>query len=279
MTTVKKVAVGDDLCSSIAEAVGGLGGFSSFIEAGDTVLLKPNFNSADPFPASTDFEFLRCVVQLTLEREPDRIIIGESSALNSSTTKIMDRLGVLELEALSPIVQVIDLKKAKWVEKKIPGANYLRKVHVPKLLDQVDKIILLPCLKTHFLAQFSGSLKLSVAFMRPRERISLHIRNLQQKIAELNTLIHPDLIIMDARKCFISGGPYKGEVRVPNLLLSSVDRVAIDVEGVRIIQGYPGNSLAQVDPLDIPQIKLAMAIGIGEVSQPVELLVGANVDG
>jgi hypothetical protein len=60
--------------------------------------------------------------------------------------------------------------------------------------------------------------------------------------------------------------------------LSGTDRVALDVEGVKIIQGYPGNSLAQLDPLEITQIKTAMAIGIGEVSQPDEILVGANVD-
>jgi uncharacterized protein (DUF362 family) len=277
MTTVKKVAVGDDLHSSIAEAVGGVGGFNSFIEAGDTVLLKPNFNSADPFPASTDFEFLRCVVQLTLEHEPGRIIIGESSAINENTSKNMKRLGVRELEGLSPIIQVVNLDKTEWVQKRIPEARFLRKVRVPQLLDQVDKLVLLPCLKTHHLAQFTGSLKLSVAFMRPRERISLHMRNLQQKVAELNTQIHPDLIIMDARKCFIDGGPSSGEVREPNLILSGTDRVALDIEGVKIIQGYPGNSLAHVNVLDIPQIKLALRIGIGEGSQFEEVVVDTNV--
>ncbi|MGB3715708.1 MAG: DUF362 domain-containing protein [Candidatus Promineifilaceae bacterium] len=277
MTTVKRVAVGDDLRSSIAEAVGGVGGFGSFIEVGDTVLLKPNFNSADPFPASTDLEFLRCVVQLTLEQKPERIIIGESSAINENTSKNLAVLGVRELESLSPNVQVIDLGQTRWIQKRIPGAKYLRKVRVPQLLDQMDKIVLLPCLKTHHLAQFTGSLKLSVAFMRPRERISLHIRNLQQKVAELNTLIHPDLIIMDARKCFITGGPSTGEVREPNLILSGTDRVALDIEGIKIIQGYPGNSLAHVNPLDIPQIKVAIGMGIGEGSQLEEIVADRYV--
>jgi hypothetical protein len=54
--------------------------------------------------------------------------------------------------------------------------------------------------------------------------------------------------------------------------LSGTDRVALDIEGVKIIQGYPGNSLAQVDPLKIPQIKLAMEIGIGEGSQLEEVV-------
>jgi uncharacterized protein (DUF362 family) len=276
MTIVKRVVVGDDLRSAIAEAVGGVGGFDSFIEAGDTVLLKPNFNTADPFPASTDIDFLRCVVQLTLEREPDSVIIGESSAIGENTSKNLALVGAKQLESLSHKVQVIDLNQTRWIQKKIPGAKYLRKVRVPQLLDQVDKIVLLPCLKTHHLAQFTGSLKLAVAFIRPRERISLHIRNLQQKVAELNTLIQPDLIIMDARKCFINGGPSDGEVRNPNLILSGTDRVSLDIEGVKIIQGYPGNSLAHLDPLEIPQIKLAIRIGIGEESELDEVFTEAH---
>jgi len=266
MTHVSKIITGENLRSSIAEAVGEFGGFGSIVEPGDSVLLKPNYNSADPFPASTDLEFLRCLVQLVLEQGPERVIIGESSAFNVSTSKIMDKVGVRELEALSPEVEVIDLDKSDWVQKKNPRAKYLRKVRLPGILDRVDKIVLLPCLKTHFLAEFSGSLKLSVAFMRPRERIALHFRNLQPKIAELNSYIHPNIVVMDARKCFINGGPYKGEVRASNLIMCSTDRIAIDVEGIRVIQNYPGNSLAGDDPLEIPHIKMALAIGIDQVS-------------
>jgi uncharacterized protein (DUF362 family) len=99
--------------------------------------------------------------------------------------------------------------------------------------------------------------------MRPRERIALHIRNLQQKVAELNAVIHPDLIIMDARKCFISGGPYKGDIRSPDLIIASSDPVALDLEGIRIIQSYHGNSLAGLDPYQIAQIERAMEMGLG----------------
>jgi uncharacterized protein (DUF362 family) len=107
--------------------------------------------------------------------------------------------------------------------------------------------------------------------MRRRERVALHIRRLQLKIAELNTYIQPDLIIMDARKCFINGGPCSGDVREPNLIMCSTDRVAIDLEGVRLIQSYPGNSLSEVDPLEMPQIKLSMLLGIGEDSLTEEI--------
>jgi uncharacterized protein (DUF362 family) len=87
--------------------------------------------------------------------------------------------------------------------------------------------------------------------------------NLQEKIAELNTLFTPDLIIMDARKCFINGGPAEGELKEPNLILASDDRIAIDVEGIKIIQSFKGNSLKNVNPWQLPQIKRAIELEVG----------------
>jgi len=84
----------------------------------------------------------------------------------------------------------------------------------------------------------------------------------QEKIAELNTVIDADLIIMDARKCFISRGPMDGEVREPNIILASESRTAIDIEGIKIIKNYEGNSLSGIEPLYLTQIKRALEIGI-----------------
>jgi uncharacterized protein (DUF362 family) len=68
---------------------------------------------------------------------------------------------------------------------------------------------------------------------------------------------------MDARKCFISKGPQEGEIKTPNLILASSDRIAIDVEGIKIIQSFKGNSLYKFNPWQIPQIKRAIELNIG----------------
>jgi uncharacterized protein (DUF362 family) len=69
---------------------------------------------------------------------------------------------------------------------------------------------------------------------------------------------------MDARKCFINRGPSEGDVEEPNLIMASTDRVAIDVEGIKIIQGYQGNSLVGIDPWELPQIKRAIELGLSK---------------
>ncbi|KPJ54565.1 hypothetical protein AMJ47_04110 [Parcubacteria bacterium DG_72] len=178
----------------------------------------------------------------------------------------MQEIGLFDLMEKMPIPpRIYNFDERKWVEKEIPEAKYLKKVKVPKFLDRADKLILLPCLKTHNLSQFTGALKLSVGFMKPWQRTPLHLWYLQEKIAELNKIIKPDLVIMDARKCFISKGPSSGRLVEPDLILASKDRVAIDIEGVKIIQSYKGNSLKNIKPQDILQIKKALELKIGEL--------------
>jgi uncharacterized protein (DUF362 family) len=76
---------------------------------------------------------------------------------------------------------------------------------------------------------------------------------LQEKITELN--------LADMRRTFIAGGPARGELREPGLLLASHNRVALDVEAVRIIQSFPGRSLPR-DAKALAQIACAIELGL-----------------
>lgn len=257
MEKVARVSVDKGLREAISKTVDELGGFKKFVKTGEVVFLKPNFNTADPFPASTDLEFLKTVVELVYEAGAKLVMIGDSSTMTLNTRKIMEEKGVFTLQGLKTPPRIYVFEEGRWVKKEIPGAKYLKTASLPAILERADKIIFLPCLKTHSQAQFTGSLKLAIGFLRPFERVSLHLRNLQEKIAELNKVIRCDLVIMDARKCFVNQGPSQGETREPNLILASTDRVAVDIEGVKIIQGFKGNSLSKISPQELPQIKRA----------------------
>jgi len=262
MQKIGKIKVENNLKETILKSVNEIGGFKQFVKTGDVVFLKPNFNTADPFPASTDLEFLRTVVKIVYEFGAKLVMIGDSSTMTTNTRKIMEKLGVFELLSMEIPPRIYIFEEGEWIKKEIPQGKYLKSVFVPKILNRPDKLILLPCLKTHFQAQFSGSLKLSVGFIKPFQRVPLHIRNIQEKIAELNKVINPDLVIMDARKCFINKGPANGDLTEPNLILASCNRVALDIEGIKIIQSFKGNSLKNIEPSELPQIKRAIEIGI-----------------
>jgi uncharacterized protein (DUF362 family) len=262
MDKVSKITVGTDLKSSVAEAVKEIGGFGKFVGKGETVLLKPNFNTADPAPGSSDLGFLKAVVGLVYECGAKIVMIGDSSTMSLNTRKVMEKKGVFDLEKMETPPRIYNFDERKWVKEQVPDAKFLKTVSLTEFLERADKLILLPNLKTHSYAQFTGALKLSVGFMKPIERVRLHLRNIQEKIAELNKLINPDLIIMDARKCFINKGPAQGKLAEPNLILASESRIAIDIEGIKIIQGFRGNSLENINPLEMTQIKKAMEFGI-----------------
>lgn len=263
MKKVSKIKYEANLKECVNQAVEELGGWYNYVREGETVMLKPNFNTADPYPASTDMDFLKAVIDLCYDQGAKMVMIMESSTMSLNTEKVMEKKGVYELEkSEDKAVRVYNLDEREWVKKDIANAKALKSVSVPKLLERPDRLILLPCLKTHFQAQYTGALKLSVALMKPQERVRLHLRKIEEKIAELNTLINPDLVIMDSRTCFISGGPSHGQTAEPNLIMASEGRVAIDIEGIKTIQSFPKNSLANINPEELPQIKRAMEMGI-----------------
>jgi len=257
-------ADGQGLKGNILKTVDLIGGFSKVVEKGDEILLKPNFNTGDAPPGSSDPDFVKAVIELLYEHGASKIILGESSMFSLSTRKVLEDTGMLQ-KAEAEGAEVVPLDEGKWI-KVNTGVKYLRRVSLPERALESKKLVYVCCMKTHRFAKFTLSLKLAVGFMKPSERMLLHARNLEEKIADLNLIAHPDLIIMDGRKCFISGGPACGELRNPNVVLASGDRIAMDVEAIKIIQSFEGANLTD-DPWSYTQIRRAVELGIGVKSE------------
>ncbi len=257
-------ASSDSLSIAIENALKLHGGLSKFISKGDRVLLKPNFNTADPFPASSDPEFLLTVIKKVLDLTSDVTII-ESSMLRLKTENVINGIMGDELKELGvPLITEQDFKYEN-IDLKTLGAEYLKNVKFPReILDTEAKIILLPCLKTHFVAHFTGALKLAVGFMEKKQRIRMHMsRSVPEKVAELNLGYKPHLIIMDARKIFVTKGPMDGQVEKPQKILIGTNRTDIDLEGVKLIQSYEAeNNLLNKKPEEVRTVKRALELGI-----------------
>jgi uncharacterized protein (DUF362 family) len=269
---VSKIAVESDLKRSLSKSVEAIGGLGKVITKGENVLVKPNYNSSDPPPASTDPEFLRAVVDILFEHGAGRVVVGESSMQTTSTRKTMTKTRTLQkLEDSGAEIAFFD--EEEWTKIHV-GGEYLENVSLANTALQVDKVVYCCCMKTHFRADFSLSLKLAFGFTKGSERLGFHIRYLKEKLVDLNLVVHPDLIFMDGRKCFISGGPFSGEVREPNLILASGDRVALDVESIKVIGSFEGSKLAS-DPWSYTQIQRAAKLPLG-IKGPNEYTVLSN---
>jgi uncharacterized protein (DUF362 family) len=261
---VSKVACNGDLRQDIGQAVAAIGGFQRLIGPGDTILVKPNYNTSDPPPGSSDPCFVKAVIDLLYEHGAGRVVLGESSRIRLSTRDTLRRAGMLHA-AKETGADVVCFDEGDWISVET-GGRFLRKVALAKGALEADKIVYVCCLKTHYLADFTLSLKLAMGFVRPRDRVGMHLRRLREKLVDLNLAIAPDLIVVDGRRCFISGGPSQGELRQPNLILASGDQIALDVEGLRVIQGYPGHNL-EGDLWDLAMIRQAVELGLGAASE------------
>jgi uncharacterized protein (DUF362 family) len=260
---VVKLKAGGDIRADIERTIALLGSLEQVIDRGDRVLLKPNFNSQDPYPGSTDLVFLRTVVELLLEAGA-KVTIGEcSGGIWKPTRKVFRKVGVFELvHNLGVELIAFDDKPDDWVRVKVNG-DYLSSVSVPRSAYEADKIVYLPLMKTHSRGRLSGALKLAVGFMHPGELRALHARHLEQKIAEISLCWQPNLIIMDGRKAFVSGGPDRGRLEKPGVVFASGDLVAIDVEAIKVLLAYKANNKLTADPWQLPQIMAALRHGLG----------------
>ena len=81
------------LSAQVEKAVAFAGGLG-FIRKGSTVLIKPNFNTGDPNPASTNPEMIRHVIRLVKKQDPYAILVGDRSSFWTDTLKCMKKNGV-----------------------------------------------------------------------------------------------------------------------------------------------------------------------------------------
>jgi uncharacterized protein (DUF362 family) len=260
---VAKVAVKGDIRVAVNTINDLLGNIQKIFIRGDNVLIKPNFNSPDPFPAATDLTFLQAVIELILETGA-KVTIGESSGgVWRPSRNVFHKLGVPELaKKLGIGLIAFEDRPDDWVRIAVHG-DYLDSVVMPRSAYEADRLVYLPCMKTHRLAWFSGAMKLAFGFVAPGQRRGFHRGNLQQKLAEVNICWQPDLIIMDGRKAFVTGGPDRGQVVEPGLMIASGDLIGTDIEAMKVLLSYKANNKLPADPWQLPQIVTALKHNIG----------------
>jgi len=262
---VSFVVAGKDLKSDIRKSIDLLGGLGKTLQPQDRILLKPNFNSDDPPPGSTAMDFLLAAIDILREHGCTKITVGDSAGRPwVPTAKVFKGAG-LSARMAEAKIPLLDFDQSRYIDVPL-GGEYLEVIAYPKDLESFDKIIYLPTMKTHYLAGFSMSLKLTVGLTHLADRSLLHGENNQfvsQRAVEMSIPVRPDLILMDGRISFVSGGPAVGLAVHPGVILASGDPVALDVQGVRLLQNYAAVNHLGMDAWSLPQIKTAVKHGLG----------------
>jgi uncharacterized protein (DUF362 family) len=241
---------------------------------GKSVFLKPNFNSADDAPGSTHNDTLTTMIRSLKDRGADRITIGDRSGMGD-TRQVMARKEIFRMadELGCDTVVFDELDADGWMKMQVDGGHWRNGFAVARPVLEADGVIQTCCLKTHrYGGHFTLSLKNSVGLVAKTVPGEGHdyMRELhgsahqRAMIAEINTAYQPDFVLMDGMEAFVKGGPARGTLVQPQLILASTDRVALDAVGVAILRAYgTTNEVSRGLIFEQEQIARAMALGLG----------------
>jgi uncharacterized protein (DUF362 family) len=313
---------GSNMEEAVRKAVKLAGGMD-FIKADQTVLIKPNVTGALKSPTTTNPEVLYAVIKLVSERGPKRIIVADRSfspqfvTTTPKTIDVMKAVGHIDAvnqaksDAKAPVVAVgledaaaeLELLgKPKdtpmWRRVKPEGASHWPNgFELAELLFDVDHVINVPVIKTHFQAWFTMSMKAFVGMSHHDTRKEFHrtwvgegslfdqkrtsssrrrgvkkdpeqeakdVAPFVNRLAELNLGIRPALNILDGSKSFVFGGPSNGDMAEPKVIVASTDRIAADATGVAVLKAQgTEDRLQKCSPWNTPFIKHGIKIGLG----------------
>jgi uncharacterized protein (DUF362 family) len=242
---------------------------------GKHVLIKPNFNTADPAPGSTHNDTLAALVTTLWEMGARSISLGERSW--PLTREVMEEKQVLPLlQKLDvAVIDFDELPVKDWVEFKPSGSHWPNGFRIARPILEAECLVSTGCLKTHqFGGVFTMSLKLHVGVVPTvRHGFSymqeLHGSPHQRKmIAEINEPFQPHLVVMDGIDVFVGGGPATGKRARGEVFLAATDRVAVDAVGVAVLKRLGSNrQIMDTKIFDQEQIARAIELGLG-VSSP-----------
>lgn len=221
-----------------------------WLSQGDAIFIKPALNSGNPFPATTSTTAVAAMVELLKEKGAGRVIVGDMSGiehvklsedeLTGSSRELMAASGIAQV-ALDAGAELYFPEEHGWdaFVEELPQeqTNWQAGIMMPKILQEVEHIVLIPRCSRHILLGSSLGMKNAVGYWRTDSRLEYH-RNaatIQEKTADANTvpslLNKQRLVISDASQMITTLGPDNGFIVKPEtgLIIASQDVVAHDM--------------------------------------------------
>jgi uncharacterized protein (DUF362 family) len=236
---VDLAVVSGEPAAATRKALEAIGGLSRFVKKGQRVVIKPNmsFAKTPEFAATTHPLVVAALAQACSEAGAKEILILDHTLQRAELC--LERSGIRDACRNIPGVHVLALQDRKFFQEiRVPQGKVLERVEV--IRDILDNAVLIndPVAKSHSATGVSLGLKGLMGLIWDRE--SFHSQfNINQAIADLATVIKPQLTILDATRALASGGPGgPGDVRKPNLIVAGTDPVAVDSYGVGIVPWY-----------------------------------------
>ncbi len=225
--------------------------------------LKPNLVVAKKASsgATTHPEFCGGIISFLREKGFENIVIVEGSWVGDRTERAFRTCGYTELSKEYG-VPLVDTQKDESVSVEATNGDY----RICRSVLELDRLINLPVLKGHCQTVMTCALKNLKGCIPDSEKRRFHSQGLHQPIADLNEVLRPDLILVDA----MNGDPdfeEGGNPQTLNLFMAALDPVLLDSYGC---------SLLGLELRDVPYIRKAEALGAGSCDLKADTIVPLN---
>jgi len=247
---------------AVREAVGLLGGMEHFVGEGQRVLLKPNasFSAPPEWGATTGSETVRTVAQMCLEAGAERVVVFDHPL--RSPELCLEQTGLEEaLDDLDEVKLILATKQRLFEPVEVPDGEALQQVEVAKEVLRSDVIINMPTAKSHSATGVSLGMKNLMGLIWDRGYFH-QATDLHRAIAELSMVVRPDLIIVDATRALVTGGPGgPGRVLELGTIVAGTDPVAVDAHVVGMAPWMDRS----MTPNQVAYIVAASSLGLGQM--------------
>lgn len=234
---------------------------------GKQVLVKPNFNTADPTPGSTHNDTLRQLIQEIHDNGAADVTVGDRSG-PTPTKEVLEEKGIINIarELDFKPINFEELEAKDWIKFNPDGNHWKDGFFIARPVVEAEYTVSTCCVKTHqYGGVFTLSLKNSVG-VAPRSLMrELHgSSDMRKMIAEINLGYAPDLIVMDGIECFVDGGPMTGTKKAANVFIAGKDRVAVDAVGIAVLKELGAKTeIMERKIFEQEQIQRAVELGLG----------------
>ncbi len=254
---IAKGAPGD----AVGKALAAIGGIERFVSPGQVVVIKPNASFVSPpkWGATTHPEVLRAVVDQCVEAGAKRVLVVDHTL--SPAPRCFARTGTesaLEGAANTKLVSLDQERVYKTVE--IPEAGALKQTAIANVVLKADLFINLPTAKSHSATGVSFGMKNLMGLVWDRHTFHADM-DLHMGIADLASVLRPQLTILDAVYLLKTGGPAgPGDIEEYGGVVVGTDPVAVDAYAV----GLTAWNQQTMTPGKVDHIRYAAEKGIGQ---------------
>jgi uncharacterized protein (DUF362 family)/NAD-dependent dihydropyrimidine dehydrogenase PreA subunit len=223
--------------AAVARALALLGGAGRFVRGGEQIVLKPNLLVASaPAKAVTTHPAVFSAVARALAAERVTLSWGDSPGFGS--TEGAGKRAGLAAEAARLGIRTADFSHGREVP--FPEGALIKRFTLAAGVLDADGLVSLPKLKTHALTRMTGAVKNQFGCIPGMLKGEFHtkmpdVERFSQMLVDLNRLLAPRLVVMDAIVAMEGNGPRGGDPRQVGVLLVSDDPVAVDTLGCRIM--------------------------------------------